>query len=684
MKNFKIWFLNIYNKIPQKRRSVILGAAISLTVCVVAAVIYFVFFYSPVNTPADSLPTESVSSAQSDNSSVPEESSVSSVPETAPLTVTYPEKTELTVTEPQILFAGNGDVSLPIYINDKEVQRDKDGAFSVTVDLKTGKNTVTVKYGEETKTYTVTYRYVIIESYDPSAAQTYSSGTRFAVNVSARTNATVTATFNGQTITLTNVNQSSDEDDPHSSDSVFSNFTGSFKLPQDNITDINLGKITFTATAGGVTEKFTSGNITVKKSSAINSSDPAVTPQGGIYTDVGSGLIATVVAFNAETFDGDSADDMSRPTNNYLPEGTVDYCSESLVVNKGNQYVLLRCGRRVYLTSNPGKSYETTVVTRTVGTLPQTNQLSIAEFTDSGRYTVLKLNTAWKAPFYFDILNQSYVNPDTQQYTFSQATFSYIDITFCYADELSGEIALPEDNPIFKSAEIIKNKNDYTLRLYLKKTGAFYGWDSFYDEEGRLTFKFLNPVQIEEEGTLKGTRIFIDVGHGGSDPGAIGSDYTYRESVLNLKLALKIKQKLESLGATVIMSRTGDTFISPPERVKAFRAAEADYCISIHHDSGKTSAVNGFGPFHFTAFSRAAADYINVRTDNTGIYSYNWDVACHYYYVTRMTFCPAVLTENGFITNTNDLNSAKDDATVDKKADAIVKGIQDYFESIQQ
>lgn len=682
MQGFKNWILNIYRNIPETKRWIVFGVAVSLIICIVAATVFFVFFRKPASSLPTGAPSEVVSPVSSEESSSEEASSAE--PELLPLTVTSPTKQELTVTEPQILFSGTGDKSIPIYINDKEIERGEAGDFSVTLDLKQGKNTITLKYGEEVKTYTVTYRYVVIKSYNPSTAQTYSSGTRFAVNVEARADAKVTASFNGQTITLTKTKQSADDDTEHADDGTFANFTGSFKLPQDNITDIKLGKITFTATSGGVTEKFNSGNITVKKSSAIKSSDPAVTPQGGIYTDVGSGLIATVVSFNAETFNGDSADDMSRPTNNYLPEGTVDYCAEGLVTNGDNQYVLLRCGRRVYLTSNPGKSYETTVVTRTVGTLPETNQLALSEFTDEGRYTVLRLDTAWKAPFYFDILNQSYVNPDNQEYTFSQATFSYIDITFCYADELSGEFILPENNPIFSSAQVIKNKNDYTLRLYLKKTGAFYGWDSFYDEEGCLTFKFLNPVQIEEEGTLKGVRIYIDVGHGGSDGGASGSDYNYRESVLNLKLALKVKEKLEAKGATVIMSRTGDTYISPPERVKAFRAAEADYCISIHHDSSTKSSLNGFRPFHFTAFSRAAADYINTRTDNlTGVYLKDWDVACHYYYVTRMTFCPAVLTENGFMTNTTDHDNAKNDDVVDKKADAIVAGIQDYFDSIQ-
>jgi hypothetical protein len=51
-----------------------------------------------------------------------------------------------------------------------------------------------------------------------------------------------------------------------------------------------------------------------------------------------------------------------------------------------------------------------------------------------------------------------------------------------------------DNNPLFSSAQIIKNKNDCTLRLHLKNKGKFYGWSAEYDETGRLVFKFLHPV----------------------------------------------------------------------------------------------------------------------------------------------------------------------------------------------
>lgn len=72
--------------------------------------------------------------------------------------------------------------------------------------------------------------------------------------------------------------------------------------------------------------------------------------------NVGSGCIAEIVGETAETFDGNvsaaslknGSVDWSRPTNNYLPRGTVDYSSPNPVIYESgsvkNEYVTLRAG----------------------------------------------------------------------------------------------------------------------------------------------------------------------------------------------------------------------------------------------------------------------------------------------------------------------------------------------------
>lgn len=151
---------------------------------------------------------------------------------------------------------------------------------------------------------------------------------------------------------------------------------------------------------------------------------------------------------------------------------------------------------------------------------------------------------------------QEYENPSKQNYSVSAITFQYVEITFCYATECDDEIIIPEGNRLFKNAEIKKNMNadksaviDCTLRLYLKKPGAFYGWDCAYNDAGQLVFTFLNPREItaadNEYGfNLNGAKILIDVGHGGRDGGVPGLGSfanSYCEKIANLNSAKKIK-----------------------------------------------------------------------------------------------------------------------------------------------
>ena len=117
--------------------------------------------------------------------------------------------------------------------------------------------------------------------------------------------------------------------------------------------------------------------------------------------------------------------------------------------------------------------------------------------------------------------------------------------------------------------------------------------------------------------------------------------------------------------------------------MNGLRDANADFCVAIHHDQSSKSSTNGFFAAYFTPYSKPAADFITARTDNADIYKVIWDVDAHYYYQSRVTNCPVVLTENGFISNPHDYNTITTDSILNKKADAIVAGILDYFRSIQ-
>ncbi len=79
------------------------------------------------------------------------------------------------------------------------------------------------------------------------------------------------------------------------------------------------------------------------------------------------------------------------------------------------------------------------------------------------------------------------------------------------------------------------------------------------------------------------TRIYVDVGHGGVDPGAVYRDFIEKE--LNLKVALYLRDFLSNYDCELILNRTTDVHV--PDRTKKMIAANPDGIISIHHNAGE-------------------------------------------------------------------------------------------------
>jgi N-acetylmuramoyl-L-alanine amidase len=94
--------------------------------------------------------------------------------------------------------------------------------------------------------------------------------------------------------------------------------------------------------------------------------------------------------------------------------------------------------------------------------------------------------------------------------------------------------------------------------------------------------------------------VFLDPGHGGTDTGST-KEYdgvVYKESDINLAVALKTKAKLEALGYKVILSRTDDTYIQISDRPAAAIAANANMFVSIHVNSAIDDIAKGFEAYY--------------------------------------------------------------------------------------
>lgn len=91
--------------------------------------------------------------------------------------------------------------------------------------------------------------------------------------------------------------------------------------------------------------------------------------------------------------------------------------------------------------------------------------------------------------------------------------------------------------------------------------------------------------------------VVIDAGHGGKDPGALGS--RSKEKDLTLAIALKTGNYIEEHipGVKVLYTRTTDKFIELHKRSSIANENNADLFISIHVNASTASSVTGTSTF---------------------------------------------------------------------------------------
>jgi N-acetylmuramoyl-L-alanine amidase len=141
---------------------------------------------------------------------------------------------------------------------------------------------------------------------------------------------------------------------------------------------------------------------------------------------------------------------------------------------------------------------------------------------------------------------------------------------------------------------VIQNKNKVTIHFkkdYSKLIiNIIPAKKSSYKKRSRAK-KTITPSRRE-----KRKIIVIDPGHGGKDPGAIGYRH-YREKIVVLQIAKKLRNILKKRGYKVYMTRDSDKFVRLRHRTRYANKKKADLFISIHANAvGKKSSkrVHGF------------------------------------------------------------------------------------------
>lgn len=255
-------------------------------------------------------------------------------------------------------------------------------------------------------------------------------------------------------------------------------------------------------------------------------------------------------------------------------------------------------------------------------------------------------------------------------------------------------------------------------------------------KETKVIVKNRGGLNENSNKPLAGRIIYVDPGHGGSDPGAVA--HGFREVDLNDQLSSRIARHLREAGATVLFTRQPfqNITISNPARIEMVNNSNADILISVHHDGhvnrdvrGATTFFSTYRPAITTEYTRilfrgrlytyvgeapggflvedngqvihvAFRDGAQSRTSkvvieaqksmalarlvqnalaSTGLQNRGFRDSD--LYMTRWAKMPAIILEAGFVTNIHDVTQAARPEVQERRAIAITNAVIEYFQN---
>lgn len=222
----------------------------------------------------------------------------------------------------------------------------------------------------------------------------------------------------------------------------------------------------------------------------------------------------------------------------------------------------------------------------------------------------------------------------------------------------------------------VENNTPATYTFYFNKGDNYVGFMAGY-EGNKFTIK-LNDRTVSPEKSLKGMKIVLDAGHGGTDNGTLGLGKVYEKTV-NLAIVKYLYDYLTERGAIVTLTRKDDTFISLGDRTNIINTVMPDISVSVHCNSRnewedfgeKQGTLNLYSYDTPDRFVQKLTEYM----DNTGYQKQNLAL-------TRTTVCPAVLVETGYMSNPKEYQYLIKAENQKAMAEKIGNGIEKYFENI--
>ncbi|MDY4192086.1 MAG: N-acetylmuramoyl-L-alanine amidase [Oscillospiraceae bacterium] len=551
--------------------------------------------------------------------------------------VTRPTE-QISVSSDSYFIMGTSDPEQPLYFEGKELERPgRQGAFGVLVDVAVGTNTYSFRQGGKTETVTILrpdpaasvspskISKIIQSSMFPNWAEPAYAGEKITFLCVAPSGAAVQVKAGGVTASLSQVKYA----DP----GVPAVFSAEVTWPENSSAKtVKTGPAVYTLTYGGKVSTYTSSGelytvgqnavLAVSANDYINNVYGDITVEDDFYMTLPQGACDTVEE-NQDSF-------YKLSSGGYLPKATAD-----IIEGSGN--IENRVSDLNFTSDIKGEAF----------TLTGTSRPAFTARLEDGALTVRLFHTSGVP---------ASLGP--------------------YRSELISSLTRTENSD-----------GSVTLRFSLVPGVNLWGYHVEYDGNNTVIYLKKAPVLSEIYGKpFTGMTVVLDAGHGGDDPGALGPAGAAgpAERELNFVTAWAVRQRLEQLGAEVILVNEEDQRLSFEERMDPARAARADFFLSFHHNSTgesvDSSQSTGTEVYYHEETSRLFAEKVSDalykatgRKQRGAIQSY--------YRVTRMTYAPSLLVELGFINSPAEFESLCDPMNILRTSYGVADAISATVEA---
>ncbi|SDR93994.1 N-acetylmuramoyl-L-alanine amidase [Paenibacillaceae bacterium GAS479] len=197
---------------------------------------------------------------------------------------------------------------------------------------------------------------------------------------------------------------------------------------------------------------------------------------------------------------------------------------------------------------------------------------------------------------------------------------------------------------------------------------------------------------LSYQGALPYAEVLIDAGHGGIDGGTFHKDLL--EKNINLAVSKKLLVRLQQLGVSAVLNRSGDYALSDDNRWLGSRSRHqkdlsqrsgltqeinTGMLVSLHVNFSKRSAAHGPVVLHqknrgeSVLLALCIQDSLNQQQKTNEL-----PRAGNPFYLLNTVKQPAVIVEMGFISNENDRDMLTSEQGQTQIAEAIASGLRQY------